>query len=53
MNKPYTPPVTSLPGYVCTKHGPLDWAVMLDNRRFCPKCTADHLQRTIGEVRTA
>lgn len=40
------------PGFVCDRHGKLNWAALVDNRRFCPKCVADYLQRAIGEVRS-
>lgn len=42
----------SLGGYECNKHGVGQGGVLIDNRRFCPKCVADFLQRNIGEVRT-
>lgn len=39
------------PKHKCSKHGELQFAFRTDQRAFCPKCVADHLEKAIGVVR--
>lgn len=50
---PYRPQDYTLrvPKYVCSKHGELQFAFKTDHRAFCPKCVADHLEKTVGTVK--
>ena len=39
------------PKYVCGKHGEIQFAFKTDQRSFCPKCVADHMEKEIGLAR--